>query len=622
MQNAKIHQNRSAAPSKARAAIAKLQALLVRAPTEAIVAYASATLVSIDTIKKANAFGLGSPYRQAYFLLGLLSASPELVEPHDLTPSEYADLPPLLDAAFSAYTEEILVHERDGRPLTADEERDIEIAGPEFIKHHMTGRLAVFEQIEERIRGVFSPLDQKMRAAVGFTALEAIEIMKWIVDEVVRRLDEHGWFNDELRSAWKQWRTTARVATSLAELESGPAFERAKAAAQAAHDTLRTMNAFSRSDLRARFGATGDAFLARFVSRRGDNPGFRSVTDRNPVRYAPLFAIDGEFVVLPLANALYEGVYDALVAVGAREIGAPFFKARSRYVERRLGEVIRNLFPPSANVLYNCYETADLHHEHDVVVLHERALYVFEAKGTPPIEPPTDVRSAAVRLRRAFADKDRGIQKGFGQARHLLDRLLHGGEIVLYGANRLPVLRISPKDVDESFAIVVTADDFGLLAVDLSILLEKHADCPYPWVVNLFDFETLIDAFHAREWSVAEFKRFLAERALLHGRVFEADELAVAGAFVTYGSFRHFKLKPNEKYMFKGADVFDDLYLAKHGGPSVTFDQAKKPVTTDFRTEVEKAMRHRTARHRRKVGRNERCLCGSTLKYKKCCGRP
>jgi hypothetical protein len=313
MQNAKIHQNQSAAPSKALAAVAKLQVLLVRAPTEAIAAYACATLVSIDTIKKANAFGLGSPYRQAYFLLGLLSTSPEPVESRDLTPSEYADLPRLLDAVFSAYTEEIFVHARDFRPLTADEERDIEIAGPEFIKHHMTGRLAVFERIEERIRRVFSPLDQKMRAAVGFTALEAIEIMKWIVDEVVRRLDEHCRFNDELRSAWKQWRATARNATSLAELESGPAFERAKAAAQAAHDTLRTMNAFSRSDLRARFGATGDAFLARFVSRRGDNPGFRSVTDRNPVRYAPLFAIDGEFVVLPLANALYEGVYDALV---------------------------------------------------------------------------------------------------------------------------------------------------------------------------------------------------------------------------------------------------------------------------------------------------------------------
>jgi hypothetical protein len=616
MYNAKIHSNPRDVPSKARAAVAKLQALLLRAPTEAIVAYASATLVSIDTIKKANAFGLGSPYRQAYFLLGLLSASQEPVEPRDLTPSEYADLPRLLDAAFSAYTEDIFLHARDGRPLTADEERDIEIAGPEFIKHHMTGRLAVFEQIEERIRGVFSPLDQKMRAIVGFTALEAIEIMQWIVAEVVRRLDEHGQFNDELHAAWKEWQTTARSATSLAELESGPAFERARAAAQGVQETLRTMNAFSRSDLRARFGASGDAFLARFVSRRGDNPGYCSVTDRNPVRYAPLFAIDDEHVVMPLGNAFYEGVYDALVAVGARAIGEPFFKARSRYVECQLVDLVRKLFPSSATVLHNCYETADLHHEHDVVVLHDRSLYIFEAKGTPPIEPPTNIRIAAMRLRQAFADKDRGIQKGFGQSRHLLDRLADDGEIVLYGANRLPVLRISPQDVDESFAIVVTADDFGLLAVDLSILLEKNADCPYPWVVNLFDFETLIDAFHARAWGETEFRRFLAERALLHGRVVEADELAVAGAFVTYGSFRHFKLKPNEKYMFKGADVFDDLYLAKHGGPRVTFDQAKRPVITDFRAEVEKAVRHRTAEHRGKVGRNERCLCGSTLKYK------
>jgi hypothetical protein len=98
------------------------------------------------------------------------------------------------------------VHLRNDQPISAEEERDIEIAGPEFIKHYMTGRLAVVEQIQERILGLFDPLGSTMEAALGFTAREAVDIMKWIVDEVLRRLDEHSRFNDDLKAAWEEWR--------------------------------------------------------------------------------------------------------------------------------------------------------------------------------------------------------------------------------------------------------------------------------------------------------------------------------------------------------------------------------------------------------------------------------
>jgi hypothetical protein len=608
-------------PVKARAAVAKLQSLLTTAPTEAIVAYATSVLISIDSPRVANAFGMSSPYRQAYFLLGLLSATPEPAEARDLTEAEYKSLPPLLNAAFSAYVEHIFVNERDGRAISAEDARDIEIAGPEFIKYYMTGRLAVAEQLEERILGVFAPLDQKMKAAFAFTAREAVKMVKWIVDEVLRRLEQHSRYNDDLKKAWEEWRTTASDATSVEELRSGPAFDRAQAAAQGAYDTVRTMSAFSRGDFISQFGSAGEAFLSRFVSRRGDNPGLQTITERNPVRFAPLFAIDDDYVVMPLGNALYEGVHDALIEAGPNVFGASFFKARTSYVEHRLEAIIRRIFPANATVLTNCYETSDLHHEHDVVVLHDRVIYVFEAKGTPPIEPPTDIRRASVRLQRAFTDKDRGIQKGFDQARHLLDRIATETNVTLYGKKRAPVLQIGRGDIDATFAVVVTADDFGALAVDLSILLRKPTDCPYPWVVNLFDLETLVNAFQARAWGPEQLTKFLNERALLHGHVLESDELAVAGVFISHGSFEHFTPIPNAKYTMKGADVFDNLYLAEHGGPPVTFEQPGKPSFADLRTVVERRMRHITAKTPRKVGRNDPCVCGSTLKYKKCCGR-
>lgn len=65
----------------------------------------------------------------------------------------------------------------------------------------------------------------------------------------------------------------------------------------------------------------------------------------------------------------------------------------------------------------------------------------------------------------------------------------------------------------------MTRDIFGALATNLALLLEKDAADSYPW------------------WGPTEFRKYLEQRIVLHGKVFSDDELDYAGYFIRHGSF-------------------------------------------------------------------------------------
>jgi len=59
----------------------------------------------------------------------------------------------------------------------------------------------------------------------------------------------------------------------------------------------------------------------------------------------------------------------------------------------------------------------------------------------------------------------------------------------------------------------------------------------------------------------------------------------------------------------------------QHGAVSIPSDEIRPVVARMVAAEREVAARLTTTTRRRKLGRNERCPCGSGLKYKKCHGR-
>jgi hypothetical protein len=196
----------------------------------------------------------------------------------------------------------------------------------------------------------------------------------------------------------------------------------------------------------------------------------------------------------------------------------------------------------------------------------------------------------------------------------------------------------------------VTADDYGVLATDLSIFLERNADEPYPWAVNAYDLETFLGGLQRRAWGADKWLQYLRERRQLHGRAHASDELEFGGVFIRHGSLESL-LSANADMLMLDADmssVFDEIFIERQGGPTAKLDPPGPIVFTDVGASL--GIRRRSTRAPSEVDaagvflsrtsaagmdtepdvaaamqgteRNQLCYCGSGKKFKKCHGAP
>jgi hypothetical protein len=181
--------------------------------------------------------------------------------------------------------------------------------------------------------------------------------------------------------------------------------------------------------------------------------------------------------------------------------------------------------------------------------------------------------------------------------------------------------------VNRTFCVCLTRDDYGSLATDLALLLEKEEREPYPWAINVLDLGALGEAWSYFGWGAHELREYLKQRIQLHGKMFADDELDFAGYYIQHGSFAHAIEIPTGLLHLDStySGVFDDIYRhLHHAGPPVKIQQTP-PIMTDLRKSLMTGapvcfnIPGRTKAP--KVGRNKPCPCGSGRKYKKCCGR-
>lgn len=354
------------------------------------------------------------------------------------------------------------------------------------------------------------------------------------------------------------------------------------------------------------------------------------MTERNPAEEKPLFWVEEGVALCPLSNALYWAILrvgESLLGIGS--LKESFLKKRDEVLELEVEETLRGLFGNTAEFYTKVFETETLHFEHDLVIRWKSKLFVVESKASPPDEPFRDPDKAFTRLKRAFRN-DRGIQKAYEQANRVRQRLASGDSVDFYDSDRNHVVEIKPEDVEAIYTICVTRDDFGPLAVDLSLLLEKEEHDPYPWAVNILDLQNLIDAWCYFGWGADRLCEYLDARIQLNGKLFSSDELEIAGFFVKHGTLTYLieaeadRLHITPDY----SDVFDRIYETKHGGDPVVYaptepfleDMREMLTNTPSEEVTSEALLQRPTK-RKKQGRNELCNCGSGKKYKRCCGK-
>ncbi|BCT17824.1 hypothetical protein [Enterobacter asburiae] len=314
-----------------------------------------------------------------------------------------------------------------------------------------------------------------------------------------------------------------------------------------------------------------EQFKQHFVLKKGSANDIKYITDENSLETNPIITVDEENYAICSINFLLLAVQNKIEQYfKGSKFNDRFRKARDIKLEQDTKEAFRELLPENSIVLESVFENNKSSNEHDLVIIADRTMLIVEAKAAPRREPLRDPSRAFTRIKDDFKKKS-GIQSGCDQALNLKTLIGKNEITTLYDKKGNVLHTISKQDFDEIYCICVTKDDFGLLATDLTILLEKPDGMKYPWVINIDDLRFLISClkYIGKDWLY--FIDYLSQRVNLMGKIIAADELEIAGAFLKYNGFKSINKDSPQLFLdISESTVFDEIHLAKCEGKPYT----------------------------------------------------
>jgi hypothetical protein len=604
--------------------VAELRSLLSQHSTRSVAGWCFGPIVAAQ--QESSDRKLLSPDRQISFLLSLVVSTPEPDIPAGLSEEDWRRAVVLLNNVYSAYLDLYLPKDSEQVSNLTDEWRhQREVSMSAFLHYFNSGLVASIEQLTERIEAYVGPFDSDLRQLIGLSSKQATEIARYLTTRLQDDLDG---VSEMVRSGESERQAMIdHIENYDPGSEDIPIAEWSKPweeKAQWIFSSVERLGIVRFRELERKFPTVARAYWEQFTIGRGDGPGIQYPTEGSVIDTRPLIRLDDNTAFCHAANGLFSSILLAAEDALARgELKARFLRARDKALEREVAKHARALLGQGATIWEHVYETPDGHFEHDVVAVDGNLCLIFEAKASARNEPLRDPAKAYVRLRDAFRSGT-GIQKAYEQGSRIVKRLKAGEFVTLYDSKGREVGQLRPDISDFAACVCVTRDDFGPLATNLALLLDKHQGDDYPWAVSSIDLSTLAEAWGYFNWGSRELRNYLKQRLHLHGRVYSAYELDYAGAFIVHGRMPN---PPREGMIMQlevgYSDVFDDIYRAIYYGAPAVRIAPKRPVLTDLRLSlrVGRPVFVQTQSRLAKVGRNEPCPCGSGRKYKRCCER-
>lgn len=518
---------------------------------------------------------LTSPAVQTAFLRGLLLATPEPSEPREFNDKDWKKVKELLEAVFMSYLE-LFMPLVEGLESERKTDKEIKwVASRVFFHYFNTSYIATTEQMRSRIRNRFVPFDAQIKAELGITASEIQEIVEWIFGSAHKNLDELYDLTEAASRKGKELKLRSKDPTfSMEEQFRRPDYRNV---GDRLYEATADIGMLHPEKLTQRFPQTGADYLRNFAISRGKVTGPTYPTDKVGCDLKPLVNLeDGRLAISDNVLLLTSVIEQCEVILLKGENKNKYLKRRDDTLEEECEAAFIKLLAGKGSVFSSVCETSNGQFEHDVVVVHENILIVAEAKASPLDEPFRDPKKAFIRIKGAF-NADSGIQHGFVQASRLLRRMDAGEDIPLYDKKGNLLITLKPSLLTNRFAMVITGEDFGPLATDLSLLLKREPTDPYPWVTNIFDLQAIVEAWQFLGKSIENLTEYITERKELHGKVYSSDELEILGCYLSHGSITK-TLKPDAQYFLAPSysNFFDQLFFHLHaGGPKPTLSESK-----------------------------------------------
>ncbi len=576
-----------------------------------------------------------SPYRQICHLLGLALTSKERKDATSMTKEQWAKAKSLSSNIFEQYCRIYFTP-----PSSEEEVHKTEVTMGTFLQYIGGPPLRSEDQWEERISALYVPFDNVLLKELGWSASHFLQLLSCVRTILQRQfrdvLSHHRTAKESHRQFVAEWDVKGwSEAEMLKEIKRHPI----DVAVRKYTEAVQRLWFLDRKELDEEIGAD---VMDRMLSCLGTNrtlsaKDYRYITDPSPAEKYPFLNLPDKGWFCATHSLLHHAAelhFDPILSRG--DVAQKFFESRDAWVENRVAKAFRTFLGNEGCMWQGICETSAGQFEHDVVVQIEQTWIVAEVKASPLRRSLFDPSRAFIRIRDDF-NSDCGIQKSYEQGERLRQALLSSRPATFFNIAGKVVIEQTqlPKDV---FVLCVTGEFWGHVAIDLSLLLKKPDNAPYPWAVCVDDLETFLSGLKAKGKGIVDFLNFLRQRTKLHGCSFAEDELNICGYFLEHAGLPAPSKDPKEQFLFtpENSTVFDEIYFEKLGTPLKRdrkqelqkylqglreFTEKVAPdIDLSERLRVNASQQQEVNSGKRKIGRNEPCPCGSGLKYKKCCG--
>lgn len=545
-----------------------------------------------------NKTDLTSPQKQYTYLAGLLMSTDDKSNGHITRDEEsgiYNELENDVQEITLEYAKTFLDIDPTSNP--DDIKRNL-VSMDAFTSYFDTGILRYAEQTINLIKTLYSPFDLELDNLTGLRTEDYISFYQLVCDEFENAMSSSKHAMNNIKEFLNSFNPYA--------VDVEKEYERLMAFAQGSsslniQNAMDSLNSIKASKVQDIFGKEkGTKLLSAFGLYR-ESRDFLYYNGKNPFAERPLCWIDeGEtlFIVHPLflLNAIYNYITEVLEKP-LNKFADKYKKAKAEIVENQFLGYLKSIFGDEA--VYHtsvCEERGTK--EHDILIEFNNYILIAEVKASKVREPFFNPQKAYQRITDHF-HSDSGIGGAYAQA-ITLKRLIEGQEdIVLYENknSKFHIQNISQKTI---LSLVLTLNQFGGLAVNTSLILEKDLDEPYPWVCNWHDFENIIEILEYLHKGAQDFIDYLVWRIKNHVNVLSSDELDVIEGYFLDSQLKESIKSSAAFFPPTGPSLIDKIYFEKHGIPYEYPGIGNTGI-------------------RKKIGRNAPCPCGSGKKFKKCC---
>jgi len=528
--------------------INKLRNILSNCDTESVLGQIANDLVfnQASTSKLLSITGLSSPYKQYLYLGGIL-LSTEQNKSKDCKKKDLIFIKKLLQKISDLYASMFADDSQLSEDLNQDSQTIRWVSAQVYIHYFNTAFHCTEDQQIERIKSWFTPFEDYIKNNLKISIQELIDIHKYIFETLQAQMDLLFYQISEIEN---QAASPDKSASFNDELVA----------------SLKNIYHIPVEELKSKFGVQVTNKFIEIFSLTRTTRDFYFYTQENPLEKAPIWKISDEYIFCPFQRYILEAIYKSLYELMEKsEQKDQFYKNRDRQVEIQAVNLFKRLFLERASYYTSVFEDNKSHFEHDGVLIYKDTLVIIEAKAFKVREPFREPKKAFKRIQGDFKE----LQKAFDQGLRLKNLIASQPCTNLYDGWGNLMLTIERHTIKNTYIICVTAESMGSIGCNLSFLLKKPDNEPYPWSCHLYDLEAIIDVFIHKKLTPEEFLDYLNFREKFHSKFLAFYESDIVGSYLLDHDISQ-KINEDDTYFYavlphSPSKVFDDAYLSKKG---------------------------------------------------------